>query len=176
MLLVEVMPESRQRVVPQGLVPVLEIDGNHFTQSLAILDYLDETRTLGLLPQAPVQRAKIRALAQTLAIDVHPVCNLSVTQFAVQEAGRQALRTDWMRRFISPGLSAFETLLDDFDQTPYCIGSAPTLADICLIPQLYNARRWDTDYQKCTKIRSIETACAAHPAFAAAHPDQIKPD
>ena len=104
------------------------------------------------------------------------MCNLSVTQFAVQEAGRQALRTDWMRRFISPGLSAFETLLDDFDQTPYCIESAPSLADICLIPQLYNARRWDTDYQECTKIRSIETACAAHPAFAAAHPDQIKPD
>ena len=161
---------------PQGLVPVLEIDGTRFTQSLAILDYLDETRALGLLPPDPILRAKIRALAQSLAIDVHPVCNLSVAQFAVQEAGRETLRTDWMQRFITPGLAAFEALLDEFDQTPFCAGSTPTLADICLIPQLYNARKWNADYQKCPKIRSVETACAIHPAFAAAHPDQIKPD
>ena len=95
---------------PQGLVPVLEIDGHRFSQSLAILDYHDETRALGLLPQDPAQRAKVRALAQCVAIDVHPVCNLSVAQYAVQQSSCQTLRTDWMQRFISPGLAAFEAL------------------------------------------------------------------
>ena len=161
---------------PQGLVPVLEIDGHRFSQSLAILDYLDETRALGLLPQDPAQRAKVRALAQCVAIDVHPVCNFSVAQYAVQQSGRETSRTDWMQQFISPGLAAFEALLSDFNQSPFCTGSAPTLADICLIPQVYNARRWDVDFGSCRKIRSVEIACATHPAFDAAHPDQVKPD
>ena len=89
-------------------MPVLEIDGHRFSQSLAILDYLDETRALGLLPQDPSQRAKVRALAQCMAIDVHPVCNFSVAQYAVQQSGHETLCTDWMQRFISPGLAALK--------------------------------------------------------------------
>ena len=161
---------------PQGLVPALEIDGHRFNQSLAILDYLNKTRALRLLPQDPAQRAKVRALAQCVAIDVHPVCNFSVAQYAVQQSGRETLRTDWMQQFISPGPAAFEALLSDFNQSPFCTGSAPTLVDICLIPQVYNARRWDVNFDSCCKIRSVETAYVTHPAFDAAHPNQVKPD
>ena len=157
-------------------MPVLEIDGHRFSQLLAILDYLEETHALGLLPQDPAQQAKVRALAQCVGIDVHPVCNLSVAQYTVQQSGRETLRTDWIQRFISPGLAALEALLSDLNQSPFCTGSTPNLANICLIPQVYNARRWDVDFGSCRKIRSVKIACATHPAFDAAHPDQVKPD
>jgi len=156
---------------PQGLVPVLEIDGHSFTQSLAIIDYLDETRHLQLLPKDPVQRAKLTALAHVLAVDVHPVCNLSVVTYAT--AGKEPARSNWMRHFITPGLAAFETLLSTFDQDPYCAGTSPSLADLCLMPQIYNADRWGADYSSCKRIRSVIEACSAHPAFAAAHPDVV---
>ena len=158
---------------PQGLVPVLEIDGRRLVQSLAILEYLDETRGLGLLPTDPAQRARVRALAQVLAVDVHPVCNLSVVRHAT--GGEDPARTDWMRRFIAPGLAAFETLLGEFEQAPFCTGSAPSLADLCLVPQLYNARRWGLDLEGMDRIAGAAAACEAHPAFAAAHPDAVGP-
>jgi maleylacetoacetate isomerase len=153
---------------PQGLVPVLDIDGQRFTQSLAILDYLDATRDLDLLPREPIQRAKAQALSHAIAVDLHPVCNLSVVAHAT--GGQDPARTDWMHHFISPGLAAFETLLADFDQSPFAIGGTPSLADICLIPQLYNANRWGAGYVNCARIKAIEAACANHPAFIAAAP------
>lgn len=156
---------------PQGLVPVLEIDGQRFTQSLAILDYLDRTRGLGLLPEDPVRRAHMQALAHILAVDVHPVCNLSVAAHAT--GNEEPARTEWMQHFITPGLKAFETALGAFDQAPYCTGSAPTLPDLCLIPQLYNADRWGAAYGDCPRIQGVATACADHPAFRAAHPDAV---
>ncbi len=158
---------------PQGLVPVLDIDGQSFTQSLAIIEYLDTTRDLGLLPEEPVQRAKTQALAQAIAVDLHPVCNLSVVKYATQ--GEEPARTDWMQHFITPGLAAFETLLANFDQNPYCIGNTPSLADICLIPQLYNAERWGADYAECSRIIKAADACREHPAFIAAYPDAVQP-
>lgn len=159
---------------PQGLVPVLEIDGLRLTQSLAILDYLDETRSLGLLPSGPGQRAKARALAHSVAVDVHPVCNLQVAKQATQlSGGAENMPKAWMQHFIRPGLQAFEALLSEFGQTPFCTGNAPGLADICLMPQLYNARRWEADFSDLPRICAVETACAALPAFAAAHPDQF---
>lgn len=154
---------------PQGLVPVLNIDGQRFTQSLAILDYLDTTRDLNLLPRDPVMRAKAQALSHAIAVDLHPVCNLSVVGHAT--GGQDPARTDWMRHFISPGLAAFEALLADFKQSPFAIGETPSMADICLIPQLYNAKRWGADFARCSRIKAIETACADHPAFTAAAPD-----
>ena len=154
---------------PQGLVPVLDIDGQRFTQSLAILDYLDTTRDLNLLPRDPVMRAKAQALSHAIAVDLHPACNLSVVGHAT--GGQDPARTDWMRHFISPGLAAFEALLAGFKQSPFAIGETPSLADICLIPQLYNANRWGADYARCSRIKAIETACADHPAFTAATPD-----
>ncbi|PSL22316.1 maleylacetoacetate isomerase [Shimia abyssi] len=161
---------------PQGFVPVLDIDGHRFTQSLAILDYLNETRSLGLLPTDPAQAAKVRALAHSVAVDVHPVCNLKVVaHVASLMPGSETARPDWMIHFITPGLAAFEMMLNDFGQAPFCAGDEPGLADICLMPQLYNARRWNADFSECVKIQAIEAACADHPAFAAAHPDQVKP-
>ncbi len=153
---------------PQGLVPVLDIDGLRLTQSLAIIEYLNDTRDLGLLPADPADRAQVRALAYALAIDVHPVCNLSVVALAT--GGQDPARTDWMRRFIGPGLSAFEALLAGFEQAPYCTGSCVSLADICLIPQLYNADRWGVDYAGCKRIAGVKAACLAHPASQAADP------
>ncbi|MEX0276577.1 MAG: maleylacetoacetate isomerase [Ruegeria sp.] len=161
---------------PQGLVPVLEIDGLRLTQSLAILDYLDQTRNLNLLPQTAAERAAVQALAHSIAVDVHPVCNLSVARHATALSdGKGDMPGDWMRHFIRPGLLAFEALLGRFDQAPYSVGSSPGLADICLIPQMYNARRWQVDLSELPRILSVEAACADHPAFAAAHPESHAP-
>lgn len=153
---------------PQGFVPVLDIDGLRLTQSLAILDYLDGTRNLHLLPDDLGQRAKTQALAQVIAVDLHPVCNLSVAAHAT--GGQDPARTDWMQHFIRPGLVAFEALLAEFEQSPFATGATPGLADICLIPQLYNATRWGVDYSDLQRINVIEQACATSPAFKAAYP------
>jgi len=159
---------------PQGLVPVLQIDGLQLTQSLAILDYLDQTRLLGLLPTDPAARARVQALAQSIAVDIHPVCNLQVAAYAASIAADQTTaREDWMLRFIRPGLQAFETLLDTHKAAPFCTGSTPGLADICLIPQLYNARRWGVDFSDLPRVQRVESACSDLSAFAAAHPDEV---
>lgn len=154
---------------PQGFVPVLDIDGHRFTQSLAILDYLDGTRDLGLLPKSPVARAHQTALAHAIAVDLHPVCNLSVAGYATN--GKEPARTEWMRHFIGPRMAAFEQMLGAFTQAPYCCGDTPGLADIVLMPQIYNAIRWGADFADCGRINAIAEACAKHPAFAKAHPD-----
>lgn len=155
---------------PQGFVPVLDIDGYRLTQSLAILDYLDTTRHLGLLPSDPAQRAQQTALAHAIAVDLHPVCNLSVAGYASK--GEEPARTNWMRHFIAPRMAAFEQMLGSFTQAPYCCGETPGLADIVLMPQIYNAIRWGADYVDCTRINTVAEACAKHPAFASAHPDR----
>ncbi len=154
---------------PQGFVPVLDIDGHRLTQSLAILEYLDTTRELGLLPNEPLERAKQTALAHAIAVDLHPVCNLSVAGFATK--GEEPARINWMRHFIAPRMAAFEVMLDRFRQEPFCCGAKLSLADIVLMPQIYNAKRWGADYSSCTRINAIEAACEKHPAFIAAHPD-----
>lgn len=160
---------------PQGFVPVLEIDGHRFTQSLAILDYLDTTRNLGLLPKDPADRAKVQAAAHAIAVDIHPVCNLSVAAYAVEITGREEARAEWMKRFIRPGMRAFETLLEGFDQTPFACGDAPSLVDVCLMPQVYNARRWGAQIDDLPRTMAAVAACEAHPAFQAAHPDRHQP-
>lgn len=154
---------------PQGLVPVLDIDGLRLTQSLAILDYLNDTRGLHLLPDDPGQRARVRALSHAIAVDVHPVCNLSVMVAAT--GGEEPARSDWMHRFIRPGLVAFESLLAGFEQAPFATGATPGLADICLVPQLYNATRWGVPFEDLARISAVAAACADLPAFARAHPD-----
>jgi maleylacetoacetate isomerase len=162
---------------PQGFVPVLDIDGLQLTQSLAILEYLDTTRDLGLLPTTPGARAKAQALAHAIAVDLHPVCNLHVVRaVAGLMQNREGIREQWMVRFIRPGLQAFEAMLGGFTQAPFCTGDAPGLADICLIPQLYNANRWGADYSDLPRILAVESACGKIPAFADAHPDVVKPD
>lgn len=161
---------------PQGFVPVLDIDGERFTQSLAMLEYLDETRGMNLLPKDLVGRAHARALAYAIAVDLHPICNLQVASYAKEMArGGQEAMEQWMKRFIRPGLEAFEALLGGFTQAPYCCGDAPGLADICLMPQMYNAARWDVETADLPRLTAVAAACAQHPAFAAAHPDRWQP-
>lgn len=157
---------------PQGLVPVLEIDGIEMTQSLAMIEYLDETRGLGLLPDTPRDRARVRAMAHVIAMDIHPVCNLRVARYATENAAGWLGMQDWMQRFIAPGLRALETMVGP---GRYCRGDRVSLADLCLVPQLYNARRWEVDLTDMPRLQAIDARLNDLPAFAAAHPDRVKP-
>lgn len=161
---------------PQGLVPVLDIDGLRLTQSLAMLDYLDNTRDMGLLPKDPAGRAQQMAVAHAIALDIHPVCNLQVINYAAEITdNKENVKEDWMQRFIRPGMVAVEELLAGFEQAPYACGATPGLVDICIMPQLYNAHRWGVDVSDLTRVCAIEAACSENPAFAAAYPDLHKP-
>ncbi|HEY8594879.1 MAG TPA: maleylacetoacetate isomerase [Devosiaceae bacterium] len=161
---------------PQGLVPTLRIDGQVLTQSLAIIEYLDETRGAGFLPEDAAGRARVRALGHAIAMDIHPICNLSVAAHVVElTGGGDAVRKAWMQRFIGAGLSALETMLDDPRTGDFCHGDRPGLADFCLIPQLYNADRWEVDVSGLATIGRIAANCGELDAFRAAHPDRFAP-
>ena len=161
---------------PQGLVPVLEVDGLRLTQSLAIIEYLEETRpAVPLVPGDAGGRARVRALAQAIAIEIHPVCNLSLATHVVELAGGgDETKAAWMQRYIGTGLANFEKLLDSPATGRFCHGDRPGLADCCLMPQLYNALRWDLDLSAWPRISRIADACAALSPVAAAHPDEVK--
>ncbi len=163
---------------PQGAVPALEIDGVKLTQSLAIIEYLSETRGDGcLLPEDPVARAHIRALCHVIAMEIHPVCNSSVVAHIEDMTGEESQITkQWMNKYITRGLKAFEILLQNRPEGDFCYGERVGMADICLIPQLYNARRWEVDYSDLRNIISIEKACYTLPEFEKAHPDNNSPD
>lgn len=157
---------------PQGLVPILEIDGISLTQSLAILEYLDETRAAGFLPTNAEDRARARTLAHAVAMDIQPVCNLRVAQHAVSLGGN-AIMQGWMHHFITLGFQGLEPLLTG--DTPFCHGPTPGLADLCLLPQVYNARRWGVDLGLFPRIAEIADRMEAIPEVAAAHPDHVRP-
>lgn len=160
---------------PQGFVPVLDIDGMRMTQSLAILQYLDTTRGLTLYPTDPAERAAVEAAAHAIAVDIHPVCNLQVAVHASELTGDPQTRVAWMRRFIRPGLVAFEALLQRWAGAPFCCGDAPGIADVCLMPQVYNARRWGAEIEDLPRVMAAVTACEAVPAFQAALPEAVAP-
>jgi maleylacetoacetate isomerase len=167
-------PEHLKRN-PQGLVPALEIDGVRFTQSLAIIEYLAETWGLpGILPAAPVDRAKVRALAYAIAMDIHPICNSGVVAHVMEitDKGEEA-RTDWMNKFIGEGLAAVEAMLQE-NQGPLSFSSSPTLADVCLVPQVYNARRWGVPMTHFSRIKDICEKLERIEAFAKASPERVK--
>jgi maleylacetoacetate isomerase len=164
---------------PQGLVPML-IDGNRvLTQSLAILEYLDEVfATPPLLPPAPELRVRARAIAGLLACDIHPLNNLRVLRFLEQELGQgPEARGRWYRHWIQEGFRALETMLGetmrgaDTAAHAYCLGQGPTIADVCLIPQVYNARRFGCDLGDFPHIQAIEAHCLTTPAFRQAAPE-----
>lgn len=155
---------------PQGLVPALEIDGLVLTQSLAICEYLDETRPgPPLLGGSPAERARIRALAQVIACDTHPLQNLKVKQALRASCLGEEGALAWAQRFTGEGLAAFAALAERLPG-PFAAGARPSLADICLIPHLGNARRDHVEIG-WPRLREIEDACAALPAFAAARPE-----
>lgn len=163
---------------PQGIVPAIDIDGKTLTQSLAIIEYLDETRPqVPLLPQDAAGRARVRALSYAIAMEIHPVCNLSVVKHVESLAGGgDETKIKWMQKFIHSGLAGFEVYLEEKPEGLFCHGESVSMADCCLVPQLYNAKRWGADYSGFENICRIENACSHLPAFIKAHPDSCKPD
>ncbi|TCO79266.1 maleylacetoacetate isomerase [Plasticicumulans lactativorans] len=170
---------SYRALNPQGLVPALVLDdGSVLTQSLAICEYLDETHPEPpLLPRDPAGRARVRALAQVVACDIHPINNLRVLKYLVAELGAsEAQKLDWYRHWVTEGLAALEALLAGHPASGrYCHGDRPTLADVCLVPQVFNARRFDCPLDAFPSVTRIVAACEALDAFAAAAPDR-QPD
>lgn len=157
---------------PQGLVPALELDnGAVLTQSLAIIEWLDETYpTPPLLPFDKIQRAKVRSFALVLAADTHPIQNLKVLNALRKLGVPEDSVTAWAADANTEGLEACEALLSNVDG-PYCFGAAPTLADICLGPQLGNARRFGVDLSRFPRLLEAEAACLRLAAFSHATPD-----
>ena len=165
-------------VNPQGLVPALEDGGRTLIQSLAIIEYLDETYPdPPLLPQQPVDRARARALAEIVACDIHPINNLRVLRYLTHSLGQdEAAIATWYNHWIDAGFQALERLLVGDGRTgAFCHGYAPGLADITLVPQVVNAERYRLDLAPYPTIARIYQSCVALEAFAAAHPDR-QPD
>jgi maleylpyruvate isomerase len=159
---------------PQGLVPSLDIDGEVFTQSLAICEYLDELYPEPpLLPSDPAEKARVRAFAYAIACDIHPVQNLKILQRLQALGHDQAVANTWAKQTIDEGLDACAKLIEGLPG-PFCFGDSPTLADICLVPMLVNARRFGVDL-RWPRLLEAEAACLATPAFQAAQPER-QPD
>jgi maleylpyruvate isomerase len=160
-------------VNPQGLVPTL-VDGPHtLTQSLAIIEYLEETHPAPpLLPQSPPDRAWVRALALAVACDIHPLNNTRVLAWLERDLGLAQDRRDaWYRHWVGEGLAAIETMLvARAGRGPFCLGATPTIADCCLVPQVFNARRFACPLEGVPTILSVFDACLQLPAFDLAQP------
>lgn len=162
-------------VNPQGLLPSLILDdGAVLTQSLAICEYLDETHPEPpLLPTDAATRAHVRAFAQVVACDIHPLQNLRVLKALAARGHTPEETQGWAQEVITRGFDALETLVAG-QSNPFAFGERPSLADICLVPQVGNARRFGVE-MRWPRLQAIEAACAALPAFADAHPDR-QPD
>lgn len=163
---------------PQGLVPTLEDGGRHLTQSLAIIEYLEERYPEPpLLPSDPADRATVRGMALTIACEVHPLQNLRVLNYLRNELKQAEEEVNrWARHWIALGLSALEhAVLSVPQRGKFCFGAAPSLADVFLVPQLYNARRFGCDLAGYPNLLRIEADCVALPAFAQAAPE-CQPD
>lgn len=174
----EQLGEAYRGVNPAALVPALQDGEGVITQSMAIIEYLDETHPqTPLLPADAAGRARVRALAQAIACDTHPLSNLRVLKYLVGtlKLDEQA-KLEWVRHWMRLGLSAFEAYLARDDATGlYCHGDTPTMADCCLAPQVFNAQRFELDLAPYPHIQRIHANYAQLPAFQAAHPSR-QPD
>lgn len=179
----EQLTDEYRAINPSALVPSLQVDGAEgaegaiITQSMAIVEYLEEAYpALPLLPAGPLERARVRELAQMIACDIHPIDNLRVLRYLVRTLGvSDEAKNAWYRHWIAEGFAAFEAQLTrDSTNKPapgrFCHGDAPTIADCFLVPQVYNAQRFDIDIKAYPNIARINDACAELPAFIAAHP------
>jgi maleylacetoacetate isomerase len=163
---------------PQGLVPALEEDGQIFIQSMAIIEYLDETHPEPpLLPGHPADRARVRALAQIISCDIHPIDNLRVLRYLANPLGHdEATVQRWFNHWIAIGFESFEQILaTDGQAGSFCHGDAPSLADICLVPQVFNAQRYKLDMTPYPTLTRIFEQCMTLRAFDEARPEK-QPD
>jgi len=167
-----------RRINPQALVPSVELEGGPLTQSLAIIEWLDESY-LGtrLLPSDPFVRAQVRAFAMSIACDIHPLHNLRVLDYLKTKLGQDQSELDaWCRHWIAEGLAACEALLvRNGTRGRFAFGDTPGLADICLVPQMFSADRFGVDLTQMPRLNSVREACEELPAFAQAHPS-LQPD
>jgi maleylacetoacetate isomerase len=157
---------------PQHLVPTLVLsDGTKLTQSLAIIDWLEATHPApALLPTDPAARAKALAVAHIVAMDIHPINNLRVVKLLADQFGADVeAKTKWMQHWMKAGFDALESQVNP---SPFAFGDKPSLADICLVPQIYNARRWSMDLSTWPKLAAIEAACMSHLAFSSTAPER----
>jgi maleylacetoacetate isomerase len=162
-----------RKLNPQGFVPLLEIDGHRLTQSLSIIVYLDQKyREPPLMPEDPADAAHVRSLALTVACDIHPLNNLRVLKYLKGELGlSEEAKDEWYRHWVAEGLAALEELARP-RAGAFLFGDQPTIADICLVPQLYNARRFSVPISDYPTLRRADETASAHAAFTAAHPDR----
>lgn len=174
----EQLAPAYRAVNPAGLVPALEDNGIVLTQSLAIIEYLEEVHPLvPLLPQDAVGRARVRALAQTIASDTHPITNLRVLKYLKGPMGlSEEQKMEWYRHWLREGMATLEAHLErDGDMGRFSYGDTPTIADCCLVPQVFNAQRFEVDLAPYPNVARIAANCADLPAFKAAHPS-AQPD
>jgi maleylacetoacetate isomerase len=157
---------------PSAGVPLLTEGDFQLSQSLAIIDYLDATHPEPrLIPAAPRERARVLELANAIACDIHPVNNMRILRYLQEELGAtDAQKNAWYHHWIREGLTAVETLLARHGHGAYCFGDAPTLADCCLVPQVFNGQRFDVDFGGLTRTMAAFEACMRHPAFQQAQP------
>lgn len=174
----EQLQDAYRAVNPSALVPTLQDDAGTVTQSMAILEYLEETHPAPpLLPADALGRARVRALAQMVACDIHPINNLRVLRYLVRTLGvDDEAKNAWYRHWITEGFAGIEAhLARDPGTGRFCHGETPTFADCLLVPQVFNAARFEVDLAPFPTIARIDAACAELPAFAAAHPSR-QPD
>lgn len=173
------LKEGRQRDTnylsanPQGFVPALAVDGEIFSQSLAIIEYLEETvPEPRILPLDPVGRAHIRAMAQLISCDIHPLNNLRVLKYlkTTYDQDEDAIN-QWYRHWIQEGFHALEDLVNRFGSETNCFGSEISLADLCLAPQMWNARRFHLDLSPFPQLAKIDSCLVQIPAFSEAKPE-----
>lgn len=169
--------EAYRALNPQQLVPALELDdGRVISQSLAIIQYLDDSiPDAGLIPRDPFQRARVMEIVLGIACDLHPLNNLRVLQYLQNQLGCSGDTVKvWYRHWVGVEFEALERRLRALDRSgDYCVGDAPSIADIFLVPQVLNARRFDCDLSDYPLIRRIDAHCTGLPAFAASHPDRV---
>ncbi|MBA5688942.1 maleylacetoacetate isomerase [Rugamonas apoptosis] len=174
----EQLAPAYRDVNPSALIPALDDDGAIVHQSLAIMEYLDELHpAVPLLPTGALARARVRALAMTVACDTHPLTNLRVLKYLKGALGlSEEVKTQWYKHWLGEGMAMLEAHLANEPQTGrFCHGDTPTMADCCLVPQVFNAQRFELDLAPYPTIMRIHANCVALPAFAAAHPSQ-QPD
>ena len=164
-------------VNPQGLLPALVVGDIVITQSLAIIEYLDEEYPAPpLLPRGAADRAWVRAVALSIACDIHPLNNLRVLKYLAGELKvEEPVRDEWYRHWVRVGFAALEPQLAARATGPYALGAEPTLADVCIVPQVANASRLKVPMDPYPRLAAINAACLAHPAFDRARPE-VQPD